>query len=155
MTLAETLRQKLAEWRPPTTPTVLRVEGPDGYKAVLTAERVESLGCRLNELTLKGPAFAAGELRGRAEQVADRATGLLEPLKFLEADDDRGRALLRSETPGQVGEGRFYYEAWLGTDGTFTLRRFQAPATAQSRRQQVPFTLTHEALSKLVGDLTA
>ena len=36
-----------------------------------------------------------------------------------------------------------------------TLRRYQTPGPDRPRREQVPFTLTHEALAKLVTDLTA
>jgi hypothetical protein len=39
-------------------------------------------------------------------------------------------------------------------DGGSMVRRYQTPQAGQPRRQQVPFALTHEALGKLVGDLT-
>ncbi len=35
------------------------------------------------------------------------------------------------------------------------VRRYQTPRPGEPRRQQVAFTLTHEALAKLVGDLSA
>jgi hypothetical protein len=64
-------------------------------------------------------------------------------------------ALLRSEHPGQLGEDRFYYEALLHSDGSSEIRRYRTPQADQPRRQQVAFTLTHEALAKLVRDMTA
>jgi hypothetical protein len=82
-------------------------------------------------------------------------TGLLEPLRLLEVDAGHGVALLRSGTPSQWGDGLFYYEVLLQNDGTTTVRRYQAPTQDEPRRQQTEFSLTHEALAKLVRDLAA
>jgi hypothetical protein len=94
------------------------------------------------------------DLAVRAERVASRVTGLLEPLRSLEIDVDRGVGLLRSATPGRWGPGLSYYEILLEA-GAASVRRYQAPGPGQERRRQVLFTLTHEALAKLVRDLTA
>jgi hypothetical protein len=155
MTLAETLLQRLAKWRPDSGRANLEVAHPEsGWTTGLVADRVEALGCRLWEVTLKPAAPAPPDLQGRAEQLAARVTGLLEPLSLVEVDAARGVAQLRSDRPGHWGDGQFYYEVLLHTDGGTSVRRYQAPDKDRPRRQQVPFTLTHEALAKLVTDLT-
>jgi hypothetical protein len=154
-TLAERLPEKLADWRPEGGRQALEVSDPEGgWTASVTADHVEVLGARLWEVALRRDgAPAPADLKARAGQVAARATGLLENLRLLEVDPAQDVALLRSEAPGQWGEGRFYYEVVLRGAGATTVRRYQSAAAGQPR-QQVPFTLTHEALGKLVRDLT-
>jgi hypothetical protein len=156
MTLAETLLQKLAKWRPDSDRQTLDVTHPEsGWTASLQAGAVEALSCRLWELTVKPSQVASqADLATRAQQLADRVTGLLEPLRVVEVDAVQSLAQLRSQQPGHWGDGMFYYEVLLHADGTTQLRRYQAPGKDQSRRQQVAFALTHEALAKLVTDLT-
>jgi hypothetical protein len=158
MTLEKLLLEKLAKWRPDSGRQTLEVSHPEsGWAAAVTADHVEVLGCRLWELALRRQAGAAPaeDLKARADRVASRATGLLESLRVVEVDAPAGIALLRSDSPGQWGDGMFYYEVLLQADGGTTLRRYQAPGADRPRRDQVPFTLTHEALAKLVTDLTA
>ena len=156
MTLAEALLAKLAKWRPDSGRQTLDVAHPEsGWAVAVESGHVELLGGRLWDVSVRPlrPA-ASADLRARAEQVAARVTGLLEPLRLVEVDDARGLAQLRSDKPGNWGDGQFYYEVLLQADGGTNVRRYQAPAADQPRRQQVPFTLTHEALAKLVSDLT-
>jgi hypothetical protein len=157
MSLNAILLEKLAKWRPDTERQTLDVaDAASGWSAAVTAECVDGIGCRLWELTLRrSDPSPSVDLKTRAEQVGQRVTGLLEPLCLLEVDEGRNVALLRSEQPGQRGDERFYYEVLLEGAGGAVLRRYQAPRPAEPRRQQVAFTLTHEALAKLVGDLTA
>jgi hypothetical protein len=82
-------------------------------------------------------------------------TGLLEPLKLIEVDATRSEAVLRSETPAQKGDDVQYYEVLLRGTHAATLNRYQAPRTGPGKRRAVPFALTHEAIAKVVGDLTA
>jgi hypothetical protein len=156
MTLAETLLQKLAKWRPDSGRQSLDVPHPaSGWSVTLDASHVEVLGSRLWEVALRPLAPAPlPDLRARALQQAERVTGLLEPLRLVETDADRGVAQLRSDKPGRWGDGAFYYEVLLHADGATRVRRYQAPTADEPRRQQVPFTLTHESLAKLVTDLT-
>jgi hypothetical protein len=158
MTLAKLLLEKLARWRPDSGRQTLDVSHPEsGWAAAVTADQVELLGCRLWEVALRRPAGAApaDDLKARAERVAAQATGLLEPLCVVEVDAPAGVALLRSGAPGHWGDGQFYYELLLGADGGSTVRRYQTPGPDRPRREQVPFTLTHEALAQLVSNLTA
>jgi hypothetical protein len=153
MSLDVRLLEKLAKWRPDNGRDTLLASG-DSWSAAVTAECVDSVGCRLWELSVRRTAeTSAVELKTRAEQVCQRVTGLLEPLRLVEVDGPRNTALLRSEEPGRLGDDRFYYEVLLEGDGSSVLRRYQAPHADHPRRQQVPFTLTHEALAKLVRDL--
>ncbi|HTU17929.1 MAG TPA: hypothetical protein VMG10_07675 [Gemmataceae bacterium] len=155
MSLDALLLEKLANWRPDKDRETLAVgDTAGGWRAAVTAEHVDVVGCRLWELTLRRTTEASAvELPAHAQQVCERATGLLEPLCVVEVDDPRQMALLRSEQPGQRGDERFYYEVLLDGNGGATVRRYQTPHAGEPRRQQVGFTLTHEALAKLVRDL--
>ena len=127
-----------------------------GWSAAVTAECVDIVGSRLWELSLRRTAEAPiDELPTRAKRLCERVTGLLEPLCLVEVDAPRQLALLRSEQPGQLGDGRFYYEVLLDGGGGASVRRYQSPHAGEPRRRQVGFTLTHEVLAKLVRDLTA
>jgi hypothetical protein len=153
MTLDETLLQKLAEWRPDSDrPTLTLADADSGWRIELTSEKNDDIGCRVSELSLSGPAPVTN-LRAWAVRTVDRATGLLEPLVLHELDTAGGVALLRSRSPAQRGDTLSYYELALKAAGSANLRRYQARPGA--RREQVPFALTHEALAKVVGDLTA
>jgi hypothetical protein len=147
------LLEKLANWRPPKGRQTLEL-AEDGWTVAVTADCADVVGCQLWELSLRrAAATPTVDLAARAEQISQRVTGLLEPLRLVEVDAPRNVALLRSEQPGQLGEDRFYYEVLLHGDGGSEVRRYQTPQAGEPRRRQVAFTLTHEALAKLVGDL--
>jgi hypothetical protein len=158
MTLAETVLQKVAEWRPAGTSERHRLAIPDdasGWTVSLAADRSDELGCLLWEVTLHRtrPPAAAQTLKSCADAVARRVTGLLEKLQVVEVDPPRGEALLRSDQPLRRKDGLFYYELLLRDTCDATLRRYKVPADG-SRREQVTFALTHESLAKLVQDVT-
>jgi hypothetical protein len=119
------------------------------------ADAADALACRLWEVQIDRTAPLSAELplAERAARTAGRVTGLLEPLRLVEIDP-QGVAQLRSSGPQQRGDDLFYYEVLLRADGGSSLRRFHASRTSASR-EQVAFALTHEALAKLVADLTA
>jgi hypothetical protein len=156
MSLDETLLQKLAKWRPASRHTLEVAAAAAGWRVSVTADRCDELGCLAWELTVRPTTAPAHPVAVRpwAERVAARATGLLENLKVVEIDAPRGLAQLRSEGPARKGDDLFYYELLLGGDGHASVRRYHA-TRAGSRREQVAFALTHEALAKLVRDLTA
>ena len=154
MSLENTLLEKLADWRPDGRQPLVVPGEP--WAVCLTADRSDQVGCLMWELTLRRcPPAASATLQAWAERVAGRVTGLLEPLKLLEVDTLRDEALLRSEEPARRGERVFYYELLLKGRGEALLRRYHGAHHGQARREQVAFALTHEALAKLVADLTA
>src|SRR5262245_52819730 len=155
-TLDDLLLQRLAEWRPDTTPAVLQVAHPaTGWSAALEADAVDGVGGRLRELVLTRSAPPAEGLQERAARAAATVTGLLEPLALVEVDAPRGVAQLRSAAPQRRGGMLSYYELTLEADGTTRLRRYSLAQAPGARREAVAFALTHEALAKLVADLTA
>ena len=159
MTLDELLLQKLSEWRPTGIGryTLATSDEDSGWTVRLNADRNDVLGCLVWELTLNRTAAPAHkpELGSWANQIAERATGLLEPLKVIEVDSARDEALLRSKEPSHRAGQLSFYEVLLRGGGEVLMRRFQAREETGAHRQQVAFALTHEALAKLAGDLTA
>ena len=158
MSLAKTVLQKLSEWKPDATGRQVlttRDEG-QGWLVILQLDRCDGLSCLAWDLALRrtGPA-PAGSLRSRAERVAARVTGLMEPLRVHEVDEARAEAQLRSREPVQRGEHILYYEILLKGTGQAVVRRYQASPQPGSQRDQVAFALTLEALGKLIDDLTA
>ncbi len=147
MTLDDLLLRKAAKWRPQGRQELTVSEA--GRSATLSADHVDEIGARLWQLTLTGPAPA--DLKARGLAVAERVTGLLEPLRLHEADADT--VLLRSETPARRDNRKAYYEVRLGADGSANLRRYEAEGTAS--RVQRAFPLTHEAMAKFVADVIA
>jgi len=160
MTLNETLLEKLAEWRSGHGRKTLNI--PDtgaGWTVALTADRADELGCLVWEMTLRRSTPLAGgnaaALHAWAERAAGRARGLLEMLKVIEIDAERDEAILRSDTPAAKGKDRFYYEVHLHGKGMADVRRYRGSLSAAGKREQIAFALTHEALARLAGDLTA
>jgi len=153
MTLEELLLQKLADWRPAGPGQALTINHPESGRGLsVSAERVDSLASRLTEVRLTCTAAREVGLKEQAEAIAGRVTGLLEPLAVLEVDGERHTALLRSQAPAKRGEDLQYYEVTRHADGTTLVRRYQARRDS-GKREAVAFTLTHEALGKLVRDL--
>jgi hypothetical protein len=155
MTLENTLLQKLAEWRFDNGRQTLTVADPEtGWTAAVVADCGESVGCQLWEMNLTRPATAPSvDLKTRAERLAGRATGLMEPLRLIEVDVQGDTALLRSAAPQKRGDDLFYYEVLLRS-ASAGVRRYQSSTKGDARRQ-IAFPLTHEALAKLGADLTA
>src|SRR5262245_20979146 len=156
MTLPETLLPKLSDWHPAGVGRHSWSESfpAAGWTVRIAADRTDSLSCLVWEMTLTRTAEPPEglTLKGWAAAVAERATGLLEPLKLHEVDDVRQEAILRSEAPAKKGEALAYYEIRLHGLKTAVVRRFTASKTT-SGRTQVGFALTHEVLAKLAGDI--
>jgi hypothetical protein len=158
MTLDELIQRKLADWRPDAAGQTLVIDHPAiGWKAAVSAECVETLGCRLREvvLTRTSPLASTTSLAEQARRIADRVTGLLEPLCLVEVDAEHGLAQLRSESPARRGENVQYYEVLRHADGTTRLGRFEVQPNAAGKRNPVAFSLTIEALGKVVADLAS
>jgi hypothetical protein len=159
MTVSEILLQKLAEWRPAAGRAFLSAtDEASGWSVTVTADERTSIGCQVWELQVqraKKPEGAVLDLQSWADQIARRATGLLENLRVVEVDVLRNQAQLRSDEPAQRGGDVFYYELLLTGTEDALLRRYHAGCDGQARRQQVAFAITHEALAKLVSEITA
>lgn len=155
MNLAATLRENLADWTPAGDGRhTWSHKADDGWAVALTAERVESLGLSLWALALDGSArLDAVPLDDWAGRLAAEVTGLMEPLSVHEIDNTLGVALLRSGAPAQDAGAPLYYEVKLTAGVGLTLARYRH--AAGGRREQVAFTLTHEAAAKFVGDAVA
>src|SRR2546430_13479663 len=97
MTQNDLLPQKLAEWRFDGERRTLTAAPLMGWTAAVTADCADAVGCRLWEVSLQ-PSAARAEtnLQARAERIAGRVTGLLEPLKLVEVHAVRRTAQLRS-----------------------------------------------------------
>jgi len=153
MTLADTLLEKLAKLSPAAAVrrTLSFADQATSTSVRVEVERLEAVGCELWEVGVAHRLHSVG-LGAWALRVADRVTGLLEPLKVVEVDNLRGQALLRSESPAQRECDLHYYEVLLQNSGAAILRRFHA-TKSPGPRAQVPFAMTREALAKLVADL--
>jgi len=127
-----------------------------GWTVSVTADRSDELGCLVWESVAQRSAGRKDEpLQAWANRTADRVTGLLEPLAVVEVDVQRDEAVLRSDVPARRGDDLFYYEVVLKGAGEAAVRRYHSSHQPATRREQIPFALTHESLAKLQGDLTA
>jgi hypothetical protein len=156
MTLAENLLPKLSEWRQSGDGrhSWAGAFPAAGWSVRLTADKTDTLSCLVWELTLTRTADAPPDLilQTWATQVAERVTGLLEPLKIHEVDETRQEAVLRSASPARKGDDLSYYEVRLSGLTTAVVRRYAASRVV-SGRTQIAYALTHEAIAKLAGDL--
>jgi hypothetical protein len=156
MTLTESLLPKLSDWRPAGDGRhSWSAAFPNaGWTVRIAADKADTLSCLVWELTLTRTAQPPEglTLKAWAAAVADRVTGLLEPLKVYEVDETRNEAVLRSEAPAKKGDALAYYEVRLTNLTTAVVRRFTGSKT-ESGRDQVAFAITHEALAKLAGDI--
>src|SRR5262245_2970158 len=156
MTLAETLLSKLAEPRPTSSGRMVLAhsDAVSGWSVALTIEKADALSCQLSEIACTRGAGEAPALRKWAETLAERVTGLLEPLQVIEVDLLKNEAILRSDEPTVRNQKRAHYELKLEGSNKVTLRRYQAAVDPSAKRQPSTVVLTHEVLGKLIEDLT-
>jgi hypothetical protein len=156
MTLAENLLPKLSDWRPSGDGrhSWAGAFPAAGWTVRLAADKTDTLSCLVWELTLTRTAEPPHNLtlQSWAAQVADRVTGLLEPLKIHEVDEMRQEAILRSKSPAKKGDDLSYYEVRLSGLTTAVVRRYAASKVIIGRTQ-ISFALTHETIAKLAGDI--
>jgi hypothetical protein len=123
-----------------------------GWTAYLTADRHDAWTTVAWEMSLRR-ATSSGDLAAWAQRIAERSTGLLEPLRVVEVDGPANQALVRSVAPTERDGKTFYYELVLRGTSSALVRRYEG-AHDSGKRTQVPFVLTNEVLAKWVGDLT-
>lgn len=150
MTLEKMLRQQLSN---PESGGFHMTCGD--WNVTLVSDRQDSLSCLLKELTLERATPIGEGLHAWAERVAEQATGLMEPLRLLEADAGLGKAILRSFTPAVRDGKATYYEMLLERTGrtSASLKRYAADRQNGLPREAIPFVLTHDAIVKLVTDI--
>jgi len=158
MNLAETLQQKLSEWRPAgeERPSTIINLADHGWSVRFAAAKVDTLGCALTEIeAVRDQPIAedATALTAHARKAAGRVTGLLEPLRLVEVDKGRNIAILRSDAPRTRGTDVGYYEVCYAGLNRVSVRRFTATKLSPAHREPVEFVLTHEVVGKLVDDL--
>lgn len=157
MTLAEALQARLAEGLPADAGKTALPLPDHGWTVEVDADRVESLGCRLNGLAVVRAEPRADDdaaVEAAARRAASRVTGLMEPLRFIEIDRLRHVALVRSDAPPTKGNDVHFYEVRFEGMNRIAVTRQQAAKSSPAAKRAVPFTLTHEAIAKLVDDLT-
>lgn len=150
MTLCEKLRQKLSDGPPGPGRADVLISDESGWTVTLTLDKHEELSCLIWEVKAQS-ALPAANLRGWADAIATRVSGLFEPLKVLEIDEGRKQAILRSEKTSRRKDVQVYFEVFLESPTSVVVRRYQVPASL--KREQTSFALTHEAMIKLVTDL--
>jgi hypothetical protein len=154
MTLENTLRKSLAEAPPDAGGRI--AFSHEGWTVAVRPDSSDALSCSLWDLSVqRDGASAGGDVRAWAEQTAQKVTGLLEPLKVHEVDDARQVALLRSSAPTPRDPGLHYTEVELQGTRQATVRRFRGFHDTSRSREQIPFAMTHEAIAKMIGDITA
>lgn len=130
------------------------VAGASRWTLSCDSESLDSVGGRFRKVRLDRSLGAPSQsLDARAAITANRLTGMLESIKLVEVDQQGRIAQLRSSVPAIRGTARHYYELQIQDANAITLERFQFDSAA-GKREAIPFTLTYDALAKLVDDLT-
>jgi hypothetical protein len=155
MSLGEKLQQHLRDTPQTAGPSQDYSASTSGWAATVRADVVDSIGSKIQEVTWTrlDPAPAELTLPEWAENVTERVTGLLERLKVYEVDTTHNQAVLRSDPPTVKDDVAGYYEMVLTGTEQARLGRYQADRAAGTPRENLPFTLTHEAMAKLVDDV--
>lgn len=153
MTLANVVLQKLSEAKPATGRHELAfADEASGWSLYLTADRRDELSVLAWETKLRRTENG-GDVADWAARLAEKAIGLPEPVRVIEIDAPRRQALLRSVNPVQRQDRILFYEVILQGTGSALIRRFQGFPLGDTR-EQVAFAVTHEALARLVEEIT-
>lgn len=154
MSHTKSLMKTLNELKPTGAfPQRLLIRDPSVAAAMeMDVHKLDSLSIQLSMLRISPELPTKFALKDKAADLAQRITGLLEKLSVIEIDEDRGEALLRSNSPVVNEEQRLYYELIAQRSGTTTLYRYLG-SMLRSDRKEVPFILTREAMAKLIIDL--
>lgn len=152
MNLNEALLQKLSEWQPTSRQTLsLAWEGAP-WLFHLTVDAGDAYSCRVWELTGRqdNPQKERIALKTWADSICRKATGLMESLRIVEIDEPGGSALLRSSEATTRGSRLEYYELLLKDSGEVLFHRYQKSHEPGMQRERIGFTLTHEAILRLL-----
>jgi hypothetical protein len=144
----------------------LKQLGSGGAAKVAVADGPRKVSCDIIERNSLAVAFdklrlATTELAGAtavdlertSNDLANRLTYLMEPIRPIELDADACVAQLRSNPPQQDDDGRSYYELLVRRGGEIALVRYRKESGTP--RQQIPATVTCEVLLRLAADFSA
>lgn len=140
--------------------------GSGGAKVLSFAEEPRQLTCDIAERSALAVSFnslrlatsqlagvSVTELERISKSLAERLTYLMEPISPIETDAQSCTVQLRSNPPQLDDDGRTYFELLVRCGGELSLCRFHKESG--NTRRQVPATVTHEVLLRLVGDFAA
>jgi hypothetical protein len=150
MSLSKELRQNLTDPAQGSGGTVTAAAGP--WQATAATPHRDKIGAEITELTVERAAPGPGTVKSWADSFAGSNTGLLEPLKVQEVDAGRNEALIRSSPPSKEGGGADYYEVKMHGTQKASVKRYRAEGSG--KREDIPFSLTHDSIGKLVDGLT-
>ncbi len=137
-----------------TSLTICVVEGLRSVRCEVV--QCDALAVAVMGLTLETTELAAvdvAKLQSASQSLCNRVTYLLEPISPIEIDADRCTVQMRSSPPQKDDNARRYYELLLRRGGAVSLHRYEKQPAAT--RTNVPATLTHEVLGRLVEDFSA
>ena len=136
---------------------VATVASPDGTTIEADLLSVDAHGCLAREIRATVPRLAGAKfdvLKQWGQALSRRISYLLETLGLLEADEEQGQVLIRSNPPDRQGSSTSYYEVLLSEEGPgrFVLRRYEAQRGIPGRTP-ADMQLTHQVLGRLARDL--
>ncbi|MFO0863051.1 MAG: hypothetical protein U0744_00050 [Gemmataceae bacterium] len=152
MTLENQVLEKLADAGPSATPrTITAQEGP--WTIEIHAQKSDEFSVMIDSVEVRRDA-PAGDAKSWADGIASRPSGLLEPLRLLEADKGKNEAIVRSSKPQTKGDEVRYYEVHVQGAEKAEVHRYKASKQPGAAREPTPFPMTHEAVGKLAHGLT-
>jgi hypothetical protein len=115
---------------------------------------VNALACRFTDFRVQVESLGdadAGRLQQIADDLANRLSYLLEPVRPIEFDQESSAVQMRSLPPTTIDEATRFYEL-IVRPGEMSLCRYEK-LTGQERRV-IPADVTREVLARLVDDFT-
>jgi hypothetical protein len=153
MTLENQVLEKLADAGSSTNPQKITAqEGP--WTIEIHAQKSDEFSVMIDSVEVRHDAPGDGNAKSWAEGIASRPSGLLEPLRLLEADKGKNEAVIRSAKPHAKGDEVRYYEVHVQGTEKAELHRYKASKQPGVQRETIPFPMTHEAVGKLASGIT-
>ncbi|MBX9677809.1 MAG: hypothetical protein K2X38_03515 [Gemmataceae bacterium] len=153
MSLENQVLEKLADAGSSAAPkTIVATDGP--WTIEVHAQKADEFSVMVDAVEVRRDAPADGDAKSWASGIASRPTGLLEPLRLLEADKGKNEAVVRSAQPAKKGDEVRYYEVHVQGGEKAEVHRYKASQQPGAKRETIPFPMTHEALGKLASGLT-
>ena len=148
MASAENIVKQVQNWPSGRAGELLAADG--GLQVSVKIADSDRLGCLLEGLEMKG----TGGLRLSLDpvRVEKEVTYLGEPLKIVELEKYRGKALLRSFPPRREKETVLFLELTIDREEGLSLRRL-AYDRSLGTRSPAPIPVTRDTLERLLADL--